>query len=197
MEVIILSDNLNCAGVYKLIFPNGKYYIGSTSNFKKRVSAFRAEFKRGYSHNKKLAAELSMNESVSFCVVEHIDDFSMLKHKEDYYLKLCSNDSHMLNRSKNAFSNKGVIWTKEEKKLMSANSSRKGRPRIHFNKKEKTGAKKIKVNAYNISGILIGSYDSIKDAAISLGVNRGAVSKVVSNKCKRTKGFVFKKHIVH
>lgn len=56
---------------------------------------------------------------ISIEILEIVKNEESIRGIEDIYLKQHSNNPFLLNRSKDAFSNKGIKWTKEERKTIS------------------------------------------------------------------------------
>ena len=100
--------------VYKIEFPDGSFYIGSTSNLHIRIQGYRNAFKnsRG-SVNKLLASKSILFNKCHFTVIENVPDESIcIKHYEDVWIKKYANNPLILNRSKSAFSNEGMVKSK-------------------------------------------------------------------------------------
>lgn len=104
------------AGIYKITFDNGCFYIGSTKNLWMRIGAFRSQFNgAGRLHNKKLIKCVCECQSVKFEVIEYINNVSDLKPKETVYISEHIGSDLLINRAYDAHSNKGVKWTDEER----------------------------------------------------------------------------------
>lgn len=103
-------------GIYRLIFSNGKFYIGSTAHFGKRMGAWVATF-NGTSkmHNKNVIKCVAECDSCHFQLIEYIDDEIKLKYAETEYIKTEIGNPLLLNRAYDAVSNKGIRWTDEER----------------------------------------------------------------------------------
>lgn len=132
----IISDGVlpRMGGVYKLLFSNGTFYIGSTADFMIRIGVFKTEMRKGYTHNKRMKDAIYESDSVNFVIVESAEGID-LKKREDFYLKQEAGNPQMLNRSLSAFSNKGILWSKEERELMKVKCGPgPGRPKGSKNK---------------------------------------------------------------
>lgn len=105
------------SGVYKVTFNNGCFYIGSTSILRKRVSHFVAYF-NGTSrmHNKKMIQCVVDCTSAVFEVLESGVDINKLREIENTFIQNNVDNPLLINRAHDAFSNKGIKWTDEEKK---------------------------------------------------------------------------------
>jgi predicted GIY-YIG superfamily endonuclease len=96
--------------IYVITFPDGSFYIGSTSNFNQRVSGYKSAFKNCIgSVNKLLSSKYSEYQHAYMSILEEISDISMLKHYEDFHIKTTWDSPLSLNRSKSAFSNDGMV----------------------------------------------------------------------------------------
>lgn len=109
------KDKLNSAGIYILTFDNGCFYIGSTKNFKRRVSCFIGSF-NGVSkmHNKRMSECLLDCKYVSFKIIKVIADANIRVALEGVEIGKYIGNPLMLNRALDPTSNKGIRWTKEE-----------------------------------------------------------------------------------
>jgi len=126
-------EELKQAGVYRLVFDNGMFYIGSSKCLKTRLILWKSVFKTNDVSNKRLTQCVSQCKSVSFEVIEYAPE-SAIRSRENKYLADFVGDKRLLNRSFDAESNKGVRWTEEEKRLMSEGG--KGIPRTGSGRKK-------------------------------------------------------------
>jgi len=91
-----------------------------------RFKVYRNSLKKTYVENKKMNECAIRCNSATFEVIEEVLDLTILRHREDYYLKMYSDNPNIINRSKSAFSNKGIVWTEQER--ISISRSLKGIP---------------------------------------------------------------------
>lgn len=106
---------IGIGGVYKLTFEDGKFYLGSTKNFKTRFLIYRNQFRKDvYQDSKRVNEAIKNNSFAVFEIIKPIKTIKWLKYAEDRVLKKYIGDPLLINRSTNAFSNKGIKWTKEE-----------------------------------------------------------------------------------
>lgn len=109
-----LKTGFNSAGVYKLTFDNGMFYIGSTKCFRTRAQGYKSSFNRGYIHNKRMKECVRSCKSVLFEVLEESINYDEAIKREGRYLISHIGNPNLLNRSFDATSNKGIKWTTEE-----------------------------------------------------------------------------------
>lgn len=133
MKVFLNLNNyeVGCPVVYRIDFPSGKFYIGSTLRLFVRIGQYGTQIKAGYPDNKKFREALIGCDRITFSVLESVPDPLMTRHREDYYLKLHVDNPKILNRAMSAFSNVGVRWASEEKKKVSKTllgNPKRGRP---------------------------------------------------------------------
>jgi len=109
MTIITQTPKSSACCVYRITFPDGYFYIGSTKNFKQRLSGYRSAFKNSIGNVNQLIAAKSREFDVCYMdIIERVVDY------HDQYL--IENDSIednlgnplLLNRSKNAFNNSGM-----------------------------------------------------------------------------------------
>lgn len=109
----ICKENKRC--VYEIIFPDKSYYIGSTTDIFKRISGYKSAFNNSIgSVNKKLAAKYNEFGTYEIIILDVIPDDVDPKIKEHEYLirqydKEKDVFHEMLNRSRSAFNNTGMI----------------------------------------------------------------------------------------
>lgn len=167
----------NIACVYRLLFSDGTFYIGSTGNMKGRVTVYRYEFKNPRRFSFKVYMAALNNDSVIFEILEVVSKDNN-KHIEDTYIKNNWGSSLLLNTSSSAFRMVG-----KSGKLKMINPKKKvGK----FNERKK------RVFQYTKTGNYITEHESCSAAAVSIGTSSGNVVKVLKGKRKTTMGFVFK-----
>ena len=105
------------AGLYKITFNNGCFYIGSTGNIRRRISCWVGTFNGASKmHNKNIIKCVAECGSVYFELIQYVDDVSVIKEIETAEIKKHIGNKLLLNRAHDASSNKGVKWTDEEKR---------------------------------------------------------------------------------
>lgn len=124
------------AGIYRIIFNTGYYYIGSTKNFRTRFIIYRTEFrKKVYGHSKKMNEAIQKSTNAIFEILEVIEESNSLKIREGFYLKKNNGNPFLINRAINPFSNKGVKWDREEIEKAKITSKMRGVPKRGKGKK--------------------------------------------------------------
>lgn len=108
---IITKDNKRC--VYKLSFPDGSFYIGSTEDLKKRMSNYKSAFIRSIgSVNKLIAAKAQEYSIIWFEILEVVPEGKNTREPEHKWIRENIGNPLSLNRSKSAFSNAGMVKVK-------------------------------------------------------------------------------------
>jgi hypothetical protein len=176
------------------------FYVGKTNNPEKR---FRCHFSQTQHHSnikkneiisdiKKRGANLIMNVFWGGSLTEWRNEeiFWISKLKHDWQILICNIHK----------GGDGVEFTDEIKAKMSL--SKKGKKLSDATRNKMKGRKvwnkglkiheTLKVNQLTISGTLINTFDSIKEAGEKLNINRGNISLVVNGKRKTIGGYVFK-----
>jgi hypothetical protein len=121
--------DLSLGGVYMMTMDTGHYYIGSTKNFKTRISCHKTSFRKNYPDNERMRVLAANCKSIRFDVLELIKDPSMLKQRENFYLSSKWGDPLLINSNKAKDEKsrwKAGTVTKKKK-----NTSDKGRPAFY------------------------------------------------------------------
>jgi len=112
-QFIVPSFEKDVAGVYRVRFNTGHFYIGSSTNLRLRFSQWKTRLKKGVRKNIDMLAVYSECNSITFEVIEVVDDNSALLSREDFYIKLFWGIDKLLNRSPSAFTNLGLIQSND------------------------------------------------------------------------------------
>ncbi len=96
-----------CA-VYKMIFDDGSYYIGSTINLTQRINGWRFKLNSGIDKNYRVTAAFKASDTVTFEILEIIDDPVFRKFREDGYIKINFGKPLCLNIASNSINNLGI-----------------------------------------------------------------------------------------
>jgi hypothetical protein len=111
MEVIkpeITARNKRC--VYKMQFPDGSFYIGSTEDLAQRISGYISAFKHSIGSVNRLIADKVYNfDRVEFIIMHIVPEQEPTRQKENEILKQHIGNPILLNRSKSAYNNSGLI----------------------------------------------------------------------------------------
>lgn len=105
----------NKIAVYKLSFDCGMFYIGSSINLARRIVQYRYNLYNRNDINKKLKLALNSHNSATISIIEVCKTEEEVRAREDYHIKLNFDDINFLNRSKSAYSNRVVVFSKEER----------------------------------------------------------------------------------
>lgn len=174
--------DLNQAGIYKIFFDD-YFYIGSTSNFTKRIQGFRSlGGKKGSAFNKKMYECARDCSVILFEIIQVVDDISLLRGLETEYIQSFIGNPLLLNRAFDGNSNKGIRWTDEEKSKISQTNKGNGRPK-------NTPAGKIE--KYSIDGAYISSYTSCMAAGLDSGMSHRMVMKILHGEKGNYNGVTF------
>lgn len=171
------------SGVYKVTNKiNGDFYIGSSNNiFRRRREHFRKNF-RTQSKSILVNAILKYGrDNFIFEILEFCDNEKLIE-REQFYIDLL-NPKYNIRRQ--ASSNLGLVPS--EKHLQHLKE-------IGFKKGNKVKNKRsYKVYQLDKEGNMIKEWVSSVDACIGLGLDTGAICRVLKGEYKHTKGFYFTK----
>ncbi len=104
----ITKHNMRC--VYKLQFEDGSFYIGSTCNLRQRVGNYKSAFKNSIgSVNKLLAKKAEDYDIIWVIILEIVPLTHNPKEYENYWIKSFGHCMNILNRSRSAYSNSGMV----------------------------------------------------------------------------------------
>lgn len=206
VEIILPTGKISDSpAIYKFTTDNGFFYIGGTKRMRNRIGQHKKHFHNG-THAENVVRALSGCLSITFEIIERVDDVSLLHEKEDHYLKLYWGDPMLLNRAKS--SRGGFERTPDEIEKHRAGAFRSaGAPKrsaalsVAFKKKCKEDpeyikrlhsfCKRNKVAAFK-NGQYIQTFDSYSDAEREYGIGRGRVAKVAQGMEKTAMGYSFK-----
>lgn len=91
--VITNIPDYESSGIYALVDDNGKMYIGSSINIKRRLSSHRfhlSAVKRGWGSgfvNKKMMVAIQQGKIFNAKILEKVSDISLLWDREKYYIE--------------------------------------------------------------------------------------------------------------
>lgn len=205
-------------GIYKLTSPSGKVYIGQSIDIYKRFSNHKAAFniwlknKKSsnylYSAFQKYGVDSFIHEIIEECRKEETDI------KEQYWLdfyKSYENDKGY-NILQFARSTKGKIINENTRKKMSESQKgkklseetinklklvSKGIKRIEEVKNKISLSKRLKmsykINQFDKNGLLVKTWDSLREIQEVLGYNVSNIHNCLTNKSKYSHGYKWKK----
>jgi len=152
-------------GVYKLIFDEKYFYIGSSTDLKKRMDRWESILRSGFYKNQNIKKILPLTCVVEFEIIELVNYPLLAMATENIYLKQEWNNPLLLNQCPDAFGTKGRVYKKTNKKPQPLVKP-KGKVVIDFE-----------------TGIF---YYSAKELAVSLQSNPKNINKIISSgKSKR------------
>ena len=164
--------------VYKLLFNEKWYYIGSSVDLKRRIGQWKTRLQKpGFKKNASIKFLLPEIESVRFEVLELVPDEIWIKERESHYLKDCFNDDLCLNITPDTVNGKG-------RKLALGKT-----PKPPKNKP----TPKKPIAQFDVSGNLIAIHESILAASRVIKIKTDAISHHLNGrKYKTVKGFILK-----
>lgn len=188
-----MKQNLNQSGIYGIKNKiNGKIYIGSSGNIRLRWKSHRSSLKRQCGTNQYLQRAYNKYgfDAFEFLVVEFCD-VSILTEKEQYWLDFYkSYEKHLgYNLSKIAESNRGYKHSKETKEKI-----RNLKLGLKMSPEAKMGiylANKKNVYMFDLSGVLIKSFDSVAKAANFTNIHKDNISACCRGKKQSIGGFMW------
>ena len=125
------TDTIKISGIYKIVNRvNGKYYVGSSNNIKKRWSKHKNDLNKNIHNNKYLQRSWNKygKDNFDFIILEKISPTNLLS-KEQSYLNICKNDKNKYNIAYSSTAPMlGKNHTQDAKKKMSI--CKKGKPGI-------------------------------------------------------------------
>lgn len=150
MEVIEIKESINSVVYFILNLINGKYYIGSSINWKKRWKDHVVELRLNRHLNKHLQSAWNMygEESFQFIIVEEVFDTSKLEEIEQLWINAsqCCDPDFGYNHCSVAGNVSGRKASEETKALLSA--MRKGKPRSEEDKRKISEGSKGRIVSY-------------------------------------------------
>lgn len=116
MRIVTQTPKSSACCIYRITFPDGYFYIGSTKNFKQRISGYKSAFKNSIGSVNKLIAAKCMQFDVCYMdIVEIIFDHHDQYLFENDAIKINEGNPLLLNRSKSAFDNSGMTKNQVKK----------------------------------------------------------------------------------
>jgi len=158
------------SGVYKMVFDDGSYYIGSSINLKQRFWGWKFKLSAGIDKNYKVTAAFKLTTKVVFEIIEITSDPVFRRMREDGYIKVNFGKPLCLNISPDAFTNKGVRQN-PNKKVNKSN--------FH---------KTVRINDI---GQIVETFESV--SAAQKKYNTNDINECFKNSHRKVKGMIFRK----
>lgn len=197
-RIFLFPQNVDLvkSGIYKISFDN-YFYIGSTLNFKKRMSCLRTSCgSKGKPYNKKMAECLKLCTVISFEIIQIVEDVLLLRSIETEIINSFKGNPFLINRAFDAVSNNGIKWTDEERLKISKGKKNKPKSKQTKLRMRMSHSGLSVINKYSITGDFISSYSSCKAAALDSQTSHTMVIKVINKVKDSHNGFVFKREYV-
>ena len=110
MKLVSDTPKSKARCIYKLEFPDGSFYIGSTIKFRQRMSGYKSAFKNSRGAVNMLISNKAREfNTATFNILLKVPEGVNLREAEDEYIKINATNPFLLNRSRSAFSNSGMI----------------------------------------------------------------------------------------
>ncbi len=183
---------------------NGKFYLGSTINFKTRINTHRIQCKRNIHHSIKFQRAYKKYGEDSFVVyiLEYVDNHN-IKEREEYYLNLLKPYESEIgyNISKFYISASDRIVTQETKNKIKLALTGRKLSKEHADKVRKANLGKFAnpltnkriVSIVQLSnGTIINTFHSITEASRITKTNRSSIANVLCNRAKTANKYEWK-----
>lgn len=197
LKNLIASLERGTIGIYKIVSPSGRVYIGQSRCLKSRFSNYRSQDTRyqpilGNSF-KKYGVFKHTFEVLEICVFEDLN----LKERywQDFY-DVC-NKSKGLNCILVATDEKVAEVSKETREKISKSLSGRTRSKEIRKNMREASTQKIPVFQYSVEGELITRHASIKEAAEIYKVNSAHITSCCKGKVRTVRGFIWSYSICH
>lgn len=173
---------------------SNKIYIGSAKGHYRRKGQHYYMLRKGNHFNKHLQNAWSKNgeDNFKFEILEFVPKIIDLEKREEYYILLydTKNREKGFNFRVYCERNNGIKWSEESKKRFS--ESKKGIKIPHLNYENLARINCKKITATEITTLKETNFNSIKEAAELLHLDRTTISKILAGINKTTKGYTFK-----
>jgi group I intron endonuclease len=188
-------------GIYKILSPNGKLYIGQSTNIEYRKHRYsKSHCKRQvllYNSIQKYGWESHIHELIEECSVGQLNEREI--YYTEYYNALSPNGLVLRVGGRSGY------WSEEVKNKMSKprkegtgnkiSKSNKGVPKSQRTKEhsEKLAKSKYKpILQYSLNMEFIKEWDSLLSASSGLNIPKGTIFNILSKRVKQPKNHIFK-----
>ena len=186
------NKHINMIGVYRIINPKGKIYIGQSINIEQRWMTYKGlhciKQPKLYNSLKKHGPENHKFEVIEECSIEQLNEREIYW-KKHYIDSINQKWSEVL--FCNIYDSGGGPLSDDTKKKMSMSAL--GKPKNHGDKIRIARMKKV--HQYDLNFAFVNKFDSVKEAANSLGAKHGTIISNCCNKVKDNKtayGYIWK-----
>lgn len=168
-----LPRGAKISAVYKMIFDGGYFYIGSALNLKQRMNGWKFKMSNGIFKNHKVGIAFKNTTTVTFEILEVVDDPVFRRYREDGYIKINFGNELCLNIAPSAYNSVGVKHTNPNKKKRPPNYSQMR-----------------KVAKIDDNGHIVELYSSVKEANEKNSTN--CISDCFKDNRRKVKGSIFR-----
>ena len=176
-----IKSEFKKSGVYCIInVKNGHKYIGSSTNIWQRLSCHRSQLKRGNHHSIYLQrAWNKYGEQMFECYVVEFVDIDLLQEKEKFYINTI-NPIYNMTLATDRF----IMNDISKKKLSEVRKAKikSGEIEITHNKI---------IHQYDLNGIYINSYKSIRSAARDNNISTSTIGRFLNGSYKKGGNFLW------
>lgn len=178
-----IAENLeNICGVYKLVnLINGKFYIGSTKNMRKRLWKHRALLRHNKHNNPHLQNSWNKygENNFDYCILETCNEQNQYE-REQFYIDTLHPEYNI------AEIVELPSYTEESRKKHSETRKRM------FAEGVLKPTKTTKIYMYNLDGTFVKEFSSEVEAVKELGINRHMIGKNLCGEIQRCHEYIFK-----
>lgn len=195
METIITLNyeggDKTSTGIYRIQIDKYEYIGSSAKNgFEWRWKKHLNELNKGKHHSYKMQKYFNECQIINFSIIELCEPEKCIE-REQYYIDTLKPE---MNISPTAGSSLGIKRTDETKEKQ--RQLKLGTKLSKESIEKRTEKLNKKVYQYDLNGVFIKEWNSIKEAGETLNISRGNISKCSNEKMKFAGGYVWRKELV-